>query len=52
MDWSVGFIVCMSLWLVFMLIWVYFGPIKREWFRSLPYPFLAVICSLVGLILH
>ena len=49
---SISFVVCMSLWLFFMLVWVYFGPIRKDWWLSLPFPFIAIGCVLIGLILH
>jgi len=43
---NIGWIVCMSLWGVFMGVWGYKGPYKRDWFGSLPYVLIALFCVL------
>jgi len=46
---STGWIVCMAIWAVMMVVWVYLGPIKKEWATSLPFAVIALASALLSL---
>lgn len=47
---TTGWIVCMSLWLFFMLLWGYFGVVKREWLKAAFFAAMALLCALFSLV--
>lgn len=44
---TLGWYICMGLWLVFMLIWGFFA-LKGQWHKALPFPIFALICALAS----
>ena len=47
---NTGWLVCMGLWVLFMCIWIYVGPIKKRWLESLPFPIVAILFSVLALV--
>lgn len=45
---SIGWVIRMSIWVLLILIWVYVGPIKKNWIGSLPFLIIVIIFALIA----